>query len=651
MFDHLRSPFTLRGVTFRNRIFSSGHQTLLSKSGRVSDALVAYHVARARGGAGLIVSEAISVHESAYFNQSVPCGYLDETVPGFRKLADALHAHDCRIIGQLFHPGAEVASFREDGTRPVAWAPSAHEQERYLVSARPMPVALIEDVIEGYGDTAARMVEAGFDGVEVMAHHGYLPIQFINPRINHRDDDYGGSFDNRMRFLNAVHDDIRTKVGDEKVVGVRISADEKIHCGLAEDEVDDVMTALDRADRFDYFNIALGSSLTTQGATHIVPPMVFEQGYIAPYAERAKRATSRAVLAVGRMNRPQDAEQALASGQADMIGMTRAQICDPELGNKIEQERPDEIRVCIACNQACIGHYALGAPISCIQFPESGRELKFEHRIPATEPRAICVVGGGPAGMKAAAVAAERGHRVTLYEKAARVGGQALLAARLPQREEFGGIITNLEREVLAAGVDVRIGVEMTGAAIRAAAPDAVIIATGAVSHMPDLEISSGAHVCDAWQVINDEVECGERVVVADWRGDLIGLGLALKLVQSGRQVRLATVANCAGINVQYYVRDPLIGELSRLGVEFTHYARLTGADEDTSYFQHASGGHAVEFHDTDTLVVCYGHRSVSHLYDELEGGETEVHCIGDAMTPRTAEEAVLEGLTAGCAV
>jgi 2,4-dienoyl-CoA reductase-like NADH-dependent reductase (Old Yellow Enzyme family) len=554
-------------------------------------------------------------------------------------------------VGQLFHPGAEVAAFLEDGSRPVAWAPSAHEQERYLVSTRPMPVALIEDVIDGYGDTAARMIEAGFDGVEVLASHGYLPIQFINSRVNHRDDDYGGSLDNRMRFMNAVHDNVRGKVGAEKVVGLRISADDKMHAGLVEDEVIDVMTALDRADRFDYFNITLGSSATTQGAAHIVPPMAFETGYIAPYAARVKHATRRAVLAVGRMNRPQEAERALATGQADMIGMTRAQICDPELGNKIEQGRPDEIRVCIACNQACIGHYALGAPISCIQFPESGRELKFGQRTPSARPREVCVVGGGPGGMKAAAVAAERGHHVTLYEQAAHLGGQALLAARLPQREEFGGIVTNLEREVHAAGVDVRTGVQMTAASVRAADPDVVIIATGARSHMPDIEMSSSAHVVDAWQVITDEVECGDSVVVADWRGDWIGLGLALKLVQTGRRVRLATVANCAGINVQHYVRDPLIGELSRLGVEFTHYARLAGADEDTAYFQHASGGHAIEFRDTDTLVVCYGHRSVMDLSLALEDWDTEVHCIGDALAPRTAEEAVLEGLKVGCAI
>ena len=253
--------------------------------------------------------------------------------------------------------------------------------------------------------------------------------------------------------------------------------------------------------------------------------------------------------------------------------------------------------------------------------------------------------------MKAAAVAAERGHHVTLYEKAAQVGGQALLAQRLPQREEFGGIVTNLEREMCAAGVDVRTGVEMTSASTHAADPDVVIIATGAVSHMPDLEVSGGAPVFDAWQVIKDEVECGDSVVVADWRGDLIGLGMALKLVQTGRRVRLATVANCAGVNVQYYVRDPLIGELSRLGVEFTHYARLTGADEDTAYFQHAGGEHVIEFHDTDTLVVCYGHRSAMDLWQELEGGDREVYCIGDALTPRTAEEAVLEGLKVGSTI
>jgi NADH dehydrogenase FAD-containing subunit len=330
-----------------------------------------------------------------------------------------------------------------------------------------------------------------------------------------------------------------------------------------------------------------------------------------------------------------------------MVGMTRAQICDPEMARKTFEQRPDDIRECIACNQACIGHYALGAPISCIQYPESGRELEYGEREATANSREVLVVGGGPAGLKAAAVAAERGHHVTLYEKSNRLGGQVLLARLLPERSEFGGIVANLEREARAAGVDIKLGVEMTGDTIRANGADVVIIASGATPHIPDIETSDSAHIVTAWQVINDEVECGSRIVIADWRGDWVGLGLALKLIRAGHQVRLATVANCAGVNVQFYTRDSIIAEIDRLGVEFTHYARLAGADEGTAYFVHASGGHTLEF-ECDTLVLAYGHESEMDLFNSLENYAAEMHVIGDALSPRTAEEAVLEGLKVG---
>ncbi len=650
MFENLASPLTIRSRTFRNRIFSSGHQTLLARGGLITDRFVAYHEARARGGAGLIITEAASAHESAYFNEFVPSAFLDESIAGFRQLAKALHSHDCGVIGQLFHPGAEVAAILDDGSRPAAWAPSTHHQERYLVTARPMPIAMIRDVIQGFADTAARMISAGLDGVEVLASHGYLPIQFCNPRLNHRTDDYGGSFENRLRFLNEIHDRIRGKVGEDAIVGLRISADDLEAGGFPQNEVSEVLAALDTADRFDYFNITLGSSSTTEGAVHIVPPMSIDPAYVAPYAAEVKRSTSRTILATGRFNQPQDAERALAAGQVDMVGMTRAQICDPEMARKALSQRADDIRVCIACNQACIGHYALGAPISCIQFPESGRELEYGNRITADRSREVLVVGGGPAGLKAAAVAAERGHQVTLYEKSKRLGGQVLLAQLLPERREFGGIVTNLEREARTAGVDIKLGSKITGEALRASDADVVVIASGATPHIPDIEISDSAHVVTAWQVINDEVECGSRIVIADWRGDWVGLGLAMKLIKAGHQVRLATVANCAGVNLQFYTRDPMIAEIDRLGVQFTHYARLAGADESAAYFVHASGGHMMDF-ECDTLVLAYGHDSEMDLFNSLEDSGTEVHVIGDALSPRTAEEAVLEGLKVGCEI
>jgi len=645
MYPLLAESLEMRGARFRNRIFSSGHQTLLAESGLVSDALIAYHQSRALGGIGLIVTEAIAVHESAYFNAFTPIAYSDRARPGFARLAASIHAAGAGLIGQLFHPGAEVASILDDGTRPVAWGPSSHQQERYLLTTRAMSIEMIEEVIESFGESAARLIESGLDGVEVLASHGYLPIQFCNPRTNVRDDEYGGSFENRMRFIERVHDTIRRHVGDEAVVGLRISADDRMFEGFSEQEVMEVLKALDDCDRFDYFNITLGSSATTEGAVHICAPMSFEPGYVNPYAERVKRSFNRTVLATGRYNHPQLAEDALRAGRADMIGMTRAHICDPQMSRKALENKTDSIRFCIACNQACIGHYALNAPISCIQHPESGRELKFGKLAKSETPNRVLVIGGGPAGLKAAAVAAAKGNEVLLVEKSARLGGQALLAQMLPERGEFGGIIENLEREARLAGAEIRLATEVTVEVIRTINPTHVLAATGAISYRPHIEVSGSADVVDAWQVIKGDVKCGARVVIADWRGDWIGIGIALKLVRGGHHVTIVTVANCAGINVQYYTRDPLIAELDRLGVCFRHNLRIFGVDENTAYFVHTNGGHPVELEGVDTLVVCYGHQSFNPFPERLQGWHGKIEYIGDALTPRTAEEAVYDAL------
>ena len=225
-FPHLFSALTIGGVELRNRVFSTGHQTNLAEEGMVGNKLIAYHQARARGGAGLIIVEVAAIHESAFYNEHIIVGYDDRCIPGYRRLAEVVHSHGCRFFGQLFHPGSETFSRLGDGTQMVAWAPSVVTHERYLLSTTPMSGAMIEELIEGYGDTARRMHGAGLDGVEVVASHGYLPVQFLNPRLNHRDDQWGGSFENRLRFMVDVAANIRHNTGDDLVVGLRISGNE-----------------------------------------------------------------------------------------------------------------------------------------------------------------------------------------------------------------------------------------------------------------------------------------------------------------------------------------------------------------------------------------------------------------------------------------
>jgi NADPH-dependent 2,4-dienoyl-CoA reductase/sulfur reductase-like enzyme len=412
---------------------------------------------------------------------------------------------------------------------------------------------------------------------------------------------------------------------------------------LQDGEALEAMQALDGT--LDFYNIVVGSSASFGGAVHIAAPMAIEHGYVAPFAAAAKARVKTPIFVAGRINQPQDAEKILASGQTDMVGMTRALICDPEMPDKAQAGRLDDVRACIACNQACIGHFHLGYPISCIQHPETGRELVYGKRKPIAKKKRILIAGGGPGGMKAAAVAAERGHDVTLYEASERLGGQALLAQLLPTRAEFGGIITNLTREMELAGAKVVTRTKVTRALVEELKPDAVIVATGAKPRAGEIEGIETGHVVNAWQVIRNEVNVGASVVIADWRCDWIGMGIAQMLARAGCRVRLAVDGYMPGQRIHQYVRDQWWGELQKLNVEIIPLARLYGVDGDTVYLQHATSNEPIVLEDVDTLVASLGHERVNALEDELDGWAGELHLIGDCLTPRTAEEAVFEGL------
>jgi NADPH-dependent 2,4-dienoyl-CoA reductase/sulfur reductase-like enzyme len=488
-------------------------------------------------------------------------------------------------------------------------------------------------------------------GSEIVANMGYLPSQFLNEKVNRRGDEYGGSFDNRLRFLREVIAEIRESCGADHLLGLRISIDEMAHDGMGEGEVSDVCRALDAEGGLDYLNLIGGASSDAAASLHIAPPMSVEAAYLGPAAGRLKAGLNLPVFLAGRINQPQEAERVLAQGQADMCGMTRATICDPEIADKARAGRIDDIRACIGCNQACIGHEQRGFPISCIQHPETGRERRCGTRPKAAAPRRVMVVGGGPAGMKAAAVAAERGHRVTLYEAGARLGGQVLLAQQLPGRAEFGGLATNLAREVELAGVEVVPRTRVDRALVERLAPDAVVLATGARPHLPKIEGANDAHVVDAWAVLRGEANLGGSVAVADWCCDWVGLGIAEKLARDGCRVRLCVTGSVAGESIQQYVRDHWNGVLHALGVEVIPYVRLFGVDADSVYLQHVASGVPVVVEGVETLVLAQGHEAASELEGALEGYAGEVRVIGDCLAPRTVEEAVLEGLEAGTAV
>ncbi|WP_137826340.1 FAD-dependent oxidoreductase [Brevibacterium sp. 2SA] len=644
LFPHLFEPITLGSRTIRNRIVSSGHDTVLDDHGQIGPDLVAYHEARARGGCGLIVLQVSGVHETARYTNHVLMATDDSAIPGYRAVAEAVHRHGGTIFAQLFHPGREVMD-GQGGMAPRAVAPSDAPQERFKVVPETLSTAQVRDIIAGYASSAALIAASGIDGVEIVASHGYLPIQFFNPRINTRTDDYGGSPENRRRFLTEVVAGVRAAVGPDIVVGLRISGEEKTEDGLVAGEILDLIGHLDEQGALDYFSVTAGDSSTLQGAVHIVPSMQIEPGYATSLSAQVKKVTDRPVMVAGRINQPHEAEAAIAEGRTDMAIMTRAMICDPDLAEKSKRDAVDEIRACIGCNQACIGHFQMGVPISCIQHPETGRELIFLPRPHVRRPRRVLVIGGGPGGLKAAAVAAEQGDDVVLCETAPHLGGAVLLAQTLPYRAEFGGAATNLSAEAARAGAELRTSTPVTQEILAEVAPDHVIVATGAVERMPALEIADDALVIGAREYLSEDPRLpAGRILVADWKGDWIGLGIALRLAESGHPVTLATAANFAGAAIQQYTRTLLVSQALRVGVEFLGDARLVGVDEDTGYLQSTL---CEIVHEVDGVAATIVSAAPRATVPDLDFGPASVEVIGDARAPRTVEEAVYEGLVA----
>lgn len=646
LFPNLFTPLRLGGKEIKNRIMSTGHDTTLPTHGEINDAYLAYQESRARGGVGLIVLQVTGVHETARYTSHSLMATEDSCITGYQKMAEVCHRYGSTVFAQLFHPGREIME-TETGLLPVAYSASATPQERFHVMPRELTLELIEEIVKGYADAALRLESAGIDGVEIVASHGYLPSQFLNPKVNQRSDQYGGSMENRFRFLRDVIDRVRGTVGVDFVVGLRISCDELDDNGLPAEEVAAALLALQ--DKIDYVSVTAGTSASLGGAIHIVPPMTVENAYLATDGKRLKQSLKIPVLVTGRINQPQEAEAMLLRGEADMCGMTRALICDPRMPEKAAQGRTDDIRACIGCNQACIGRFHKGYPISCIQYPESGRELRFGFGdIPrCANPKSITVIGGGPAGMKAASTMALAGHHVSLYEAEGHLGGQVRLAQLIPGRSEFGGLITNLSRELEVANVTVHKNCNVDLELIEEINPDVVIIATGAKPYVPDFERLGEMQVLSAWDILQSKVQTGSNVVIADWRCDWVGIGVAELLARNGCSVRLAVNGLYAGEALPAYTRDHSAAKLQQLGVKVIPYMRLYGCDDDTVYFQHTASKEPVFLEEVNSLILCQGHSSKDDLVEPVSN-RLQPYLIGDCLAPRTAEEAVYDGLRVG---
>ena len=624
--ERLFSPLRIGPAELPNRIVSTAHQTTLVHEHLPTDHFVAYHEARARGGTGLIVLEATAVHPSGLLTPHTLAGYRDEVVPALRRVAEAVRPHGTRLFVQLFHGGREqIAS----PPRAPALAPSAIPTQRFHVEPRALSEAEIGELVAGFARAADLAAEAGLDGVEVSAAHGYLAAQFFTPAVNRRDDAWGEG----PRFLLAVVDAVRAAAGGI-ALGVRLSADSEAARAVA--------PLL--AGRVDYLSVALGDSSTYRGSTGIVPPPPVAENAIAEPA--AAFRVGAPLVGTSRVVDPVEADRLVGEGRLDAVGMTRALITDPDLPRKARERRFADVLRCIGCN-ACIAHYHAGTPIACTQNPRTGRELTLPRPERAGARRRIVVVGAGPAGLAGAAEAGAAGPDVVLLERGKRIGGQLGLAGAAPMHAELTrSLRANYERLLAAGGVDVRLRTDADPESVQELGPDAVVVATGARPYEPDVDLGD-MRALQAWAVLGGATARGLRIVVADWGGDAAGPACADLLTASGNEVTLAVGSAALGEGLHQYQRNLYAARLYRSGVRVEHHLELAGAGRGKVRLANVFAPELETALPADLLVLSLGRVPERGLAERLAAAGVEVHEAGDCVGPRSAEEAVLEGTLA----
>ena len=672
----LFEPFSIGEVLIPNRIVFQPHFTALgSIDGLPTDAHRAYHEARAAGGAGLVIFESVAVHPEGKMSRHFVDAWDPKVIEPFTHIVDSVHRHGSKIFGQLTHSGHTNL----EHPIPIMWAPTQIQEPYTNFMPKPMGKIDIRATIEGFAASAKNLVSAGFDGIEIKIAHDGLLRSFASPFFNQRKDEYGGTFENRMRISVEVLKAIKEVTGNHVPLGIRLCLNEYTPWGYELDYGLKMAKYLEETGLVDYFNCDAGSFSSYWME---IPPFAIPQGSFQELNIALKAQSQLPVIAFGRLKEPSLAARIIERKEADFIGMARQLIADPNTPNKIKTGRTDEIRECIACN-ACAHQVGRESAIRCTQNPNAGREndLNDLDATPSPNPKMVLVVGAGPAGMKVAEVAARRGHNVMVLEKSDRVGGQLLLAAKQPLHDEVLSVSHYLETQLRKLKVPIVFNTFVNAEVIRESGADVVVLATGSRPRLPenasrkyqyanqelgDLSASLGRqvppnipgivgdNVFSSDQAMSGNSILGRRILVIEGNGHWEGCGTAEFLADNGHEVSLVTSRTMVGGDLEGANQHLFIERAVKKSIKIIPNTNVLSISHDSVELQSQLDPENTWTIDCDAVVPILGRNSEESLYieltdfDENEFPGYELFRVGDAVAPRILESIIYEATLLG---
>jgi 2,4-dienoyl-CoA reductase-like NADH-dependent reductase (Old Yellow Enzyme family) len=571
-YDALLQPFQLRGLTLRNRIVSTAHAPGYSVQSLAGERYRLYHVEKAKGGVALTMiggSTAVSTDSAAPFGQLTLAE--DRAIPHIKSLVDAVHEHGTAVFCQISHAGRRGRWDAGSWIAPVS--ASAVREAQHRSFPREMEDWDFERILHDFHAAGQRAGAAGLDGIELLFAGGQIGMQFLSPAVNKRTDQYGGNLQNRLRFPLQIIDAVRRGLGEKLVLGVRITADEFFEAGLKQEDCLEIAKAFADAGAIDYLNVMASTVYNWRTASLSMPSMGTPLAPYLPMAGKIKAAVSVPVLHANRILDFATAARAVEDGLIDLVGMTRAQIADPHMVRKLIERRESDIRPCVGANY-CISRIYTGGEALCIQNPATGREATMPHVVPkADTQKRVVVVGAGPAGLEAARVSAERGHKVTLIEAEPHVGGQINIASKVNWRQDLQTVSQWLEDQCRKLGVDIWLGYTADAKMIESFSPDVVVVATGGFPNVGDIE--GAEHVYSTWDILGGRVDIGARVLMFDDQGADSGISCADYLSEAGKELEVVTPERHLGVEAGAYNFPVYLSHLYKNGVSISPDRRL----------------------------------------------------------------------------